>query len=62
MKNKLGGMEITYCSCGQASLGCYGQVQCDCTNPKFPSCAPIGKTIKKTPIACVRNTYIAIDV
>lgn len=49
MKNKIGGVEITYCSCGQGSLGCYGQVQCDCTNPKFPRCAPIGKTLKKTP-------------
>ena len=45
---KKGGVEATFCNCGYGSLGCYGKVQCDCSDPINPKCPPSGMVISKS--------------
>jgi len=42
IKKMKGGAEMTFCQCGYGSTGCYGSVECDCTDPRFPRCIDEG--------------------
>ena len=65
MLKKKGGSDMTFCMCGKRSIGCYGSVQCDCSNPEIPRCLEEGlpinqnnnKSLIKKEIKTVLNNY-----
>jgi len=40
--HKVGGADSTFCMCPMSSTSCYGDVECDCSNPKAARCVKTG--------------------